>query len=102
VSPPLLRGSEHYVRDLFSTCDVEHAFERAVLAYTFGSAEELMRFYETNYGPTIRAKATLERTGRRGDCRTELGDLFDSHNRLTDDAGRRIEAEYMLILARPQ
>jgi ubiquinone/menaquinone biosynthesis C-methylase UbiE len=102
ASPPPLWGSEQHVRDLFSVCDVELEFERAVLAYTFGSAEELMQFYEANYGPTIRAKAALERNGRWGDCRTELVDLFQSQDRSMDDAGLRIEAEYMLIVARPQ
>jgi ubiquinone/menaquinone biosynthesis C-methylase UbiE len=102
ASPPPLWGSEQHVRELFSTFDVEFEFERAVLAYTFGSAEELMQFYETNYGPTIRAKAALERHGRWDDCRAELIDLFQSQNRSTDNADLRIEAEYMLIVARPQ
>jgi ubiquinone/menaquinone biosynthesis C-methylase UbiE len=102
ASSPPLWGSERHVRDLFSTFDVELEFDRAVLAYTFGSAEELMQFYETNYGPTIRAKTALERYGRWDDCRAELTDLFQSQNRSTDNADLRIEAEYMLIVARPQ
>jgi 2-polyprenyl-6-hydroxyphenyl methylase/3-demethylubiquinone-9 3-methyltransferase len=102
ASPPPLWGSEQHVRELFSTFDVELEFERVALAYTFGSAEELVQFYAANYGPTIRAKAALERTGRWGDCRAELADLFRSQNRSTDDTGLRIEAEYMLIVARPQ
>ena len=102
ASPPPLWGSEEHVRELFSTRDVGLEFERAVTPYTFGSVEELLRFYETNYGPTIRAKSTLESEGRWGDCRAELADLFQSQNRSTDDADLCIEAEYMLIVARPQ
>jgi ubiquinone/menaquinone biosynthesis C-methylase UbiE len=102
ASSPPLWGSEQHVRDLFSIFDVELEFERAVLAYTFASAEEPMQFYEANYGPTIRAKTALERNGRWVDCRAELADLFQSENRSTDNTGLRIEAEYMLILARPQ
>jgi SAM-dependent methyltransferase len=102
ASPPPLWGNKRHVRDLFSTFDVELEFERAVLASTFESAEELMQFYEANYGPTIRAKAALERDGRWGDCRAELTDLFQSQNRSTDEPGLRIEAAYMLIVARPQ
>jgi SAM-dependent methyltransferase len=102
ASPPPLWGSEEHVRELFSTFDVELEFERAVLPATFGSAEELMQFYEANYGPTIRAKAALETNGRWGDCRAELIDLFQSQNRSTDDSCLRIEAEYLLIIARPR
>jgi ubiquinone/menaquinone biosynthesis C-methylase UbiE len=102
ASAPALWGSEEHVRDLFATFDVELESERAVLAATFGSAEELMQFYEANYGPTIRAKAALERDARWGECRAELIDLFRSQNRSTDGAGLRIEAEYMLIIARPR
>ena len=47
------------------------------------------------------AEAELESQGRWGDARAELADLFRSQNRSTDDAGVRIEAEYMLIVARP-
>ncbi|HTX31237.1 MAG TPA: class I SAM-dependent methyltransferase [Solirubrobacteraceae bacterium] len=102
ASPPPLWGSEEHVRELLSAWDVELEFERAVMAYTFGSAEELLQFYETNYGPTIRAKARLESEGRWGDCRAELADLFLSQNRATDDADLRIEAEYLLIVVRPR
>lgn len=102
ASAPPLWGSEEHVRGLFSTQDVGLEFERAVLATTFGSVEEWLRFYEINYGPTIRAKSILEREGRWGDARAELADLFRSQNRSTDDAGVRIDAEYMLVVARPQ
>jgi SAM-dependent methyltransferase len=101
ASPPPLWGSEEHVRELFATRDVGLEFERAILATTFGSVDEWLRFYEINYGPTIRAKSILESQGRWGDCRAELADLFQSENRSTDDAGVRIEAEYMLIVARP-
>jgi SAM-dependent methyltransferase len=102
ASPPLLWGSEEHVRELFSTLDVELEFERAVVATTFGSVEDWLQFYETNYGPTIRAKSLPESEGRWADCRAELADLFQSENRSTDDEGVRIEAEYMLIVALPQ
>jgi SAM-dependent methyltransferase len=101
ASPPPLWGSEQHVRELFATLDVGLEFERAVTPSTFGSAEELMEFYETNYGPTIRAKSALESDGRWGECRGELVDLFRSQNRSTDEAELRIEAEYLLIVARP-
>jgi hypothetical protein len=102
ASPPPLWGSEQHVRELFSTLDVELEFERAVTPYTFGSVEECLQFYEINYGPTIRAKSVLDGEGRWVDCRAELTDLFQSQNRSADRAGLDIEAEYMLIVARPQ
>jgi hypothetical protein len=102
ASPPPLWGIEEHIRELFSTLDVGLEFERAVITNTFGSVEELLQFYETNYGPTIRAKSILEREGRWGDCRTELAELFRSQNRSADGAELRIEAEYMLIVARPR
>ena len=67
-----------------------------------GRLRSWLQFYETNYGPTIRAKSILERADRWGDCRAELADLFLSQNRSTDGTDVRIEAEYMLIVARPQ
>jgi SAM-dependent methyltransferase len=102
ASPPPLWGSEPHVRELFSHLDVGLEFERGVTPYTFASVEELLEFYETNYGPTIRAKSTLESDGRWGDCRAELAELFRSQNRSTDDAELCIEGEYMLIVARPR
>ena len=101
ASPPPLWGSEEHVRELFSTRQLGLEFERALTPYTFGSVEELLQFYETNYGPTIRAKTTLEREGRWSDCRAELVDLFESQNRSTDESGLRLEAEYLLVIARP-
>ncbi len=100
--PTPLWGSEQHVREPFTTWDVELEFERAVMAFTLGSVEDWLQFYETNYGPTIRAKSILERADRWGDCRAELADLFQSQNRSTDGTDVRIEAEYMLIVARPQ
>jgi ubiquinone/menaquinone biosynthesis C-methylase UbiE len=102
ASPPPLWGSEGHVRELFSTRDVELEFERAVMAFTLGSVEEWLQFYETNYGPTIRAKSMLEREGRWDGCRAELAELFRSQNRSADGAALRIEAEYMLVVARPR
>jgi ubiquinone/menaquinone biosynthesis C-methylase UbiE len=102
ASPPPLWGSEQHVRELFSTGDVELEFERALTPYTFASVEELLEFYEANYGPTIRAKSTLESEGRWGDCRGELAELFHSQNRSTDGDELDIEAEYLLIVARPR
>jgi SAM-dependent methyltransferase len=99
ASPPPLWGSESHVRELFGASDVELEFERAVMAHTLGSVEEWLEFYETNYGPTIRAKSLLEREGRWGECRAELAELFRSQNRSNDGAGVCIEAEYLLIVA---
>jgi SAM-dependent methyltransferase len=102
ASPPPLWGSEEHVRKLFSPWAVTFEFERGLLANTFGSVEEWLQFYETNYGPTIHAKAILDSAGRWGDCRTELADLFRSQNRSTDDASVRIEAEYLLTVVWPE
>jgi ubiquinone/menaquinone biosynthesis C-methylase UbiE len=102
ASPPPLWGTEEHVRELFSTLEVGLEFERAVITNTFGSVEELLQFYETNYGPTIRAKSMLEREGRWDGCRAELAELFRSQNRSADGAALRIEAEYMLVVARPR
>jgi ubiquinone/menaquinone biosynthesis C-methylase UbiE len=100
ASPPPLWGSEEHVRELFSARDVELEFEGAVTPYTFESVEDLLRFYDTNYGPTIRAKSMLESEGRWADCRSELAELFRSQNRSTDGTELCIEAEYALIVAR--
>jgi SAM-dependent methyltransferase len=102
ASPPPLWGSEEHVRDLFSSWNVALEVERATTPFTFGSVEECLQFYETTYGPMIRAKSILESQDRWDACRRELGDLFHSQNCSADDAGLDIEAEYMLIVARPQ
>jgi ubiquinone/menaquinone biosynthesis C-methylase UbiE len=102
ASPPPLWGNEEHVRELFSSGNVALEFERATTPFTFESVEECVQFYETTYGPTIRAKSTLERQDRWSACRSELADLFQSQNRSADDASLDVEAEYMLIVARPQ
>ena len=62
-SPPLWGGKEH-VRELFEDSGVELEFARGHNPWRFDSAEHFVVFFETYYGPTLKARQRLEAEGR--------------------------------------
>lgn len=99
ASPPPLWGDESHVRGLFAGHDVEVAFERGSNPFVFGSVEEYMTFFEERYGPTIKTRERLTAEGSWDDCRAALRALYEELNE-ADDGTLRIEAEYLVAVAR--
>ena len=63
ASPPPLWGDEAHVRGLFADAEVELEFERATTPFRFDSAEHYAAFFETNYGPMVKARERLTAEG---------------------------------------
>lgn len=99
ASPPPLWGDEAHVRGLFAGCDVDLRFERATTPFRFGSAEHYMSFFETNYGPTVKARERLTAEGSWDDCRTEIVEMMERRNVATDGT-LDVPGEYLVTVAR--
>src|SRR6185503_17300901 len=72
ASSPPLWGSEDHVRSLFAGTGVTCSFERGHNPWRFASADEMIAFFERNYGPTVKARARLEPEGTWDACRRDL------------------------------
>jgi SAM-dependent methyltransferase len=97
ASPPPLWGSEPYVRGLFADTGVDLEFERGHNPWRFHSADEFVRFMETNYGPTLKARERLSAEGRWQECRDEIVAMAERHNEAAD-GGLLMHAEYMVAV----
>ena len=96
---PVAWGEEDHVAELFEGTGVELSFERLTVAFTGDSAEGWLELDERVLGPSIMAKAALEPQGRYGGLRSELLAHYENAN-TAGDGGFRVEAEYLLTLAR--
>jgi SAM-dependent methyltransferase len=99
ASSPPLWGSEEHVRELFEDSGVELEFARGHNPWRFDSAEHFVVFFETNYGPTLKARARLEAEGRWAELREELRALAERHNEATDGS-LLMQAEYVVTIGR--
>jgi SAM-dependent methyltransferase len=99
ASAPPLWGSEEHVAALFADADVELGFERATTPFRFDSAEHYASFFETNYGPTVKARERLTAEGRWEDCRGEIVEMMERRNVATDGT-LEVPSEYLVVIAR--
>jgi len=84
ASPPPLWGNEEHVRALFEDSSVELEFARGHNPFRFDSPEHFMVFFETHYGPTLKARERLTAEGRWEDCRSEIVEMAGRRNEATD------------------
>lgn len=99
ASPPPLWGDEAHVRELFADADVELDFERATTPFRFDSGDHFASFFETNYGPMVKARERLTAEGRWDDCRGELVEMRERRS-VAGDGSLDVPAEYLLAVAR--
>jgi SAM-dependent methyltransferase len=99
ASPPPLWGSEDHVSELFDDSGVELEFARGHNPWQFDSAEHFVVFFETNYGPTLKARERLEAEGRWAELREEVHALAERHNDATDGS-LLMQAEYLVTIGR--
>jgi SAM-dependent methyltransferase len=97
ASPPPLWGSEEHVRDLFAGTPVDLMFARGTNPWRFASAEDYVRFMETNYGPTLKARERLSAEGRWDQCRADIRAMAERRDEATD-GGLLMHAEYLIAL----
>jgi SAM-dependent methyltransferase len=98
ASPPVAWGDESHVRELFAPYGIDPAFHRGASPIRFPSAEDYVSFMETNYGPTISARARLLAEGQWETCRSEIIDLMKRLNIATDGT-MHVDAEYLVVIA---
>jgi SAM-dependent methyltransferase len=101
ASPPPLWGSESHVRDLFADTGVELTFAVGRNPWRFESAEGWVSFLETNYGPTLKARARLIQEGTWDACRAELLAQAERRNEATDGT-LLLPAEYLVAVGRKE
>jgi ubiquinone/menaquinone biosynthesis C-methylase UbiE len=95
---PVLWGDEDTVRDRLheGIADLKFALRCYHFDYPF-PPDAVVEFYRTNYGPMSRAFASLDVNGQEK-LRTDLVDLWSSHNKAGND-GTRVDAEYLEVIA---
>jgi len=99
ASPPPLWGNEEHTRELFDATGVELEFARGHNPWRFDSAEHFVVFFETHYGPTVKAREKLEAEGRWAELREELHALAESRNEATSGS-LLMHAEYLVTIGR--
>ena len=99
ASSPPLWGSEEHVGALFGEHDIELEFERATTPFRFDSAEHWVSFFETNYGPMLKARERLSAEGSWEDCRDALVQMMERRNESVN-GGLVVPSEYLLVVAR--
>ena len=99
ASPPPLWGDEAHVRGLFAGSGVELEFARGNNPWRFDSPEHWVVFFETLYGPTLKARERLTSEGAWDDCRAEILDMVTRRNEATDGS-LLVRAEYLIAVAR--
>ena len=98
ASPPPRWGDEEHVRGLFAGSPVELEFARGHNPWRFDSANSYVEFFETRYGPTLKAREHLSAQGRWDDCRDELLTMAERRNESTDGT-LLMQAEYLVVVA---
>ena len=94
---PLLWGSQAHVREMLEPHGLELDFKREQVVLERESAEDLVRFYEDNFGPIIMARKALG--SRWPELRRDLVHNFETWNQ-ADDGSVHIEADYLVTVGR--
>jgi SAM-dependent methyltransferase len=98
ASLPPLRGSEEHVRPLFAGGPVDLEFARGHNRLCFDSPEHFAAFFETRYGPTLKAREHLESERTWDACRGDMLALAQRRNQATDGSPLT-PAEYLVATA---
>lgn len=98
MAPPMKWGDEATVRERLQegTASIRFAKRMYPMNYPF-SPGEVVDFFCTYYGPTVRAVATLDPAGRSA-LHQELEQLWAGNNRARDGS-TQVDAEYLEVTA---
>ena len=98
VPSPLLWGTEDAVGERLGAGSTSLAFAKRLITFEYPMGPgEVVDYFRLWYGPTLRAFATLDETGREG-LRRELERLWTDHN-LATDGTTRVMSEYLEVMA---
>ena len=97
LKAPVLWGNEERVRELFDGKVSDLSFSYGSLPQHFISSDHFVDFMLTNYGPTLKAYASL--SPERGELfRADLAALTARHNRATDGS-LTYDSDYVIVVA---
>lgn len=97
ASPPILWGSEDYVREMFGAAATEFEFERPVTTVEWESVEGFADFFFERFGPLVTARNLLG--DRFGELRERIVAIWAEANE-ADDGRLRLPQEYLLSVVR--
>ena len=98
LKAPVLWGNEERVRELFDGKVGDLSFTYGSLPQHFISSDHFVDFMLTNYGPTLKAYASL--SPERGELfRADLAALTARHNRATDGS-LTYDSDYVIVVAK--
>ncbi len=98
MPPPVLWGDEATVRERLRDGVADLRLARRLYPFKYPFAPpQVVEFYRTYYGPTLRAFGALDTTGQVA-LRRDLEQLWSEHNRATDGT-THIESEYLEVQA---
>lgn len=98
ASPPLLWGTEAYVREMFGSVASDFEFERDSATIEFESVEAFGDFFLTRFGPFVTARQLLGEA-RFGELRDEILEIWRKWNQ-ADDGRLVLPQEYLLSVIR--
>ena len=99
LKPPMMWGTEEHVRAIFEGTGAELSFELREVDFEGDSVEAWVANDEQILGPSVMAKAALERQGRYEELRSDVVALYDEFNQASDGSFRA-PAEYLVTVAR--
>jgi ubiquinone/menaquinone biosynthesis C-methylase UbiE len=97
ASPPILWGSEDYVREMFAGAAADFEFERHVTTIEWESVEGFADYFMDRFGPLVTARAMLGE--RFAELREKIIAVWESANE-ADDGSLRLPQEYLLSIVR--
>lgn len=97
-TPPVLWGTEDWVRELFEPHDVSLELERQSVIWEGESVEAWLDDDERRLGPAVMAKAALEPEGRWDAVRADLVELYTELNE-ADNGSFSCHVEYLITVA---
>ena len=95
ASPPILWGSEDYVRERFGRVATRFQFERHVNRIQWESIDAFADFFMARFGPMVTARAMLG--DRFAEMRERVVDIWRRVNEATDGSFR-LPQEYLLSI----
>ena len=99
VRSPMLWGTEAHLRELLGDGIASLELEERTFTFRFQSAEELVLFFRTWYGPTLKAFAALADDDARAALEQELVELARRFDRLGGAGAIAIPASYVEAVA---
>lgn len=98
TAPAMMWGDEDYMRALLGP-GFRMETRRMTLVYPFPSAEQMIAFFESSFGPCLAARRTISPRSRWTELRSELVEMTERFHQ-TDERGSRVEVEYLRVVAR--